>query len=320
MDTVYLHHPINASSLKLQKSVMALGYFDGMHKGHQKVIRTAKEVADKLGISSAVMTFNPHPKEVLTKQAKPFKYITPLSDKIEKINSLGIDTVYVVEFTPAFAKLDPQTFVDDYLIDLGAVHVVAGFDFTYGAYGKGTMATLPYHACERLNVTIVDKCEQNHEKVSSTKVRQLLADGLVEKIPFYLGEPYQLQGTVIDGDKRGRTIGFPTANIKPSDRYLIPKTGVYAVKLYLSGVRYLGVCNVGFKPTFHEERPDEPSIEVHLFDFQNEIYGEKVIVEWCLRIRDEQKFSGIDELVAQIHADKQAAITFFAQENVQHLQ
>lgn len=312
MDTIYLHHPIEAKTLKHRPTVMALGYFDGVHTGHQKVMITAKKIATKLGTTVSVMTFHPHPKEILRKPKREMRYITPLPDKMKKIEKLGIDTLYVVHFSPSFAELTPQQFVDDYLIGLSAVHVVAGFDFTYGALGKGTMETLPFHARERLDSTIVEKFEENDEKVSSTKIRELLAEGKVDKVSSYLGGVYSLKGTVVDGEKRGRTIGFPTANIQPSDRYLIPKAGVYAVKVRVNEATYQGVCNVGFKPTFHQKKEIEPTIEVHLFSFDQTIYGAEVEVEWYKHLRDEQRFAGVEQLIEQISHDKHQALAFFS--------
>ncbi|MFC0472010.1 bifunctional riboflavin kinase/FAD synthetase [Halalkalibacter kiskunsagensis] len=314
MDTIYLKHPIDGRTLNRSRTVMALGYFDGVHLGHQAVIKEANKIAASIGASTSVMTFHPHPKEVLRKTK--MNYITPLTDKIKKIEGFAVDTLYVVNFTPAFANLTPQQFVDDYLIGLNVVHAVAGFDFTYGSLGKGTMETLPFHARNRLDSTIVEKFEENSEKVSSSKVRQLLESGDVNYVSKLLGEEYSLKGTVVDGEKRGRTIGFPTANIKPLERYIVPRTGVYAVKLTINNEQYEGVCNVGYKPTFHNEKESHPSIEVHLFGFNQDIYGLEVEVRWFLRIRSEQKFASIDDLKTQITLDKEKALTFFASKSV----
>ncbi|MCM3713240.1 bifunctional riboflavin kinase/FAD synthetase [Alkalihalobacillus oceani] len=311
MDTIYLHHPIEASTLKLQPTVMALGYFDGVHRGHQQVMAKAKEVAHDLGVTTSVMTFHPHPQEVLRKPKTPLKYITPLPDKVERIESLGIDTLYVVQFTEEFARLTPQQFVDHYLIALDVVHVVAGFDFTYGSLGKGTMETLPFHARDRFSYTIVDKFEENQQKVSSTVIRELLAEGRVQDVPLYLGMPYTVKGQVVDGEKRGRTIGFPTANVALGERYLLPQNGVYAVTMRTADQLLEGVCNIGVKPTFHQEGAAEPTIEVHLFDFSGDLYGAHVEVEFHLFIRPEQKFAGVEALVSQIEKDKQQAIDYF---------
>ncbi|ARK30958.1 bifunctional riboflavin kinase/FAD synthetase [Halalkalibacter krulwichiae] len=307
METIFLQHPIDINTLKRNSTVMALGFFDGVHKGHQAVINKAIEIAKQTGTTTSVMTFNPHPKEVLRKQEGEMKYITPLLDKIEKIRNLGVDTLYVVKFTRDFAELTPQEFVDQYLIGLNVIHAVAGFDFTYGALGKGTMETLPFHSRGKLKSSIVEKLEADNQKVSSTRIRALLEAGEVENVTKLLGEPYSLRGTVIDGEKRGRTIGFPTANIKPIENNIIPKTGVYAVMLKVRDREVSGVCNIGYKPTFHKEA-DEPVIEVHLFSFNEDIYGEEVELTWFFHIRDEQKFPSLDDLVKQISLDKEKAM------------
>ncbi|WP_100373161.1 bifunctional riboflavin kinase/FAD synthetase [Bacillus sp. FJAT-45037] len=315
MDTIYLHHPIEANTLKIRPTVLALGYFDGVHLGHQEVINQAIKKAAELGVQVAVMTFDPHPKEVLRKNAEPMRYITPLPQKEKKIAELNVDVLYVVNFTKEFATLTPQQYVDQYIIALGAVHVVAGFDFTYGALGKGTMETLMFHSRGEFEQTTVQKVEQGDVKISSTKIRELLETGEVSTIPAYLGEHYAIFGKVVDGDKRGRTIGFPTANVEPTDRAKLLKTGVYAVRFETDNASYKGVCNVGYKPTFNELRPDIPTIEVHIFDFDGDLYGQEVTVYFEQTIRPEQKFSSKDELIKQIHADKQVAFAYFAEKS-----
>ncbi|WP_017727358.1 bifunctional riboflavin kinase/FAD synthetase [Halalkalibacterium ligniniphilum] len=313
METIFLQHPLDVKKEQSPPTVMALGYFDGVHIGHQHVIEAGKHEAVKRGIQLAVMTFHPHPKEVLRKESEQMPYITPVEDKIEQMERLGIDRLYFVKFDHAFAQLTPQQFVDQYLIGLHVVHVVAGFDFTYGQLGKGTMETLPFHARNQLTQTTVAKIEREGVKISSTKIRELLEKGEVEKIPFYLGRDYEVSGTVIHGDKRGRTIGFPTANVKPKDRYIIPKTGVYAVEFLHEGQRYEGVCNVGYKPTFYDEKEKIPSIEVHLFNFKGNLYDAFVRVRFKHYIRAEKKFTGIEALVEQIKADSHQAQAFFEQ-------
>ncbi|MGO4887734.1 bifunctional riboflavin kinase/FAD synthetase [Anaerobacillus sp. MEB173] len=316
MNTVYLSHPHQLNIKSLQPTVMALGFFDGVHLGHQKVIGKAKEIADQAGIMCSVMTFNPHPKEVLQSGKtvkKPMNYLSPLKEKEKRIAELGVDTLYVVQFEQSFADLTPQQFVDDYLIQLNVKHVVAGFDYTYGKLGKGTMETLPFHSRNQFTQTTIEKVETKRQKISSTLIRQLLNDGQVEQLPNYLGRLYEIEGTVVDGDKRGRKIGFPTANIQTVDRYYLPAAGVYAVRLKLGQNWYEGVCNLGFKPTFHNGLAT-PTIEVHLFNFNKDIYGELVTVQWLTYLRSEKKFSSIDELVKQINEDKQKALTYFNQQ------
>lgn len=309
-----LHHPHNLDKNNMPPLVMALGFFDGVHTGHQQVIRAAVEKARNQGMKSAVMTFDPHPSVVLGNTHKQIKYITPMDEKIKKIESLEVDYLFIVRFTSDFAALEPQQFVDEYIIGLHVEHVVAGFDYTYGRLGKGTMETLPFHSRDMFTSTTIDKWEYEQEKVSSTKIRHFLSKGNVEEAASLLGRPYEVKGTVIHGDKRGRKIGFPTANVEVDEDCLIPDTGVYAVKLRVKDEWFEGVCNIGYRPTF--KHPDEHSlsVEVHIFDFDRSIYGEEVSVKWYARLRGEQKFNGIEALVAQIDKDKQEAVAYFAVE------
>lgn len=309
MKTITLEHPHHLNRQSLQDVVVALGYFDGVHLGHQKVIETAKKIAQKNGWLTAVMTFDPHPAVVLGK-VEQIAAITPLEEKEKVMKDLGIDILYVVTFNEAFSQLTPEQFVEDYLIDLSVKHVVAGFDYTYGRFGKGTMATMPEHARGQFEVTTVQKVEKNNEKISSTLIRSLIREGHVEELPHYLGRYYVMNGTVVTGEKRGRTIGFPTANLSVSSEYAFPKKGVYAVKVIHKDKTFNGILNIGFKPTFHDHLP-EPSIEVHILDFDQDIYGEQLTIEWHKRLRDEKKFNSVDELIAQIHKDKQEAETYF---------
>jgi riboflavin kinase/FMN adenylyltransferase len=289
---------------------MALGYFDGVHFGHQQVILEAKNQAEEKGLYSAVMTFDPHPSVVLGKNEKHIQYITPLEEKIEIIKELEIDYLFIVHFTTEFANLVPQEFIDQYVIGLNVKHVVAGFDYTYGRMGKGTMETIPFHSRNQFTFSVIPELTNNHEKVSSTRIRHLLKEGRTVEIPQLLGRFYTTSGIVIHGDKRGRTIGFPTANIAMEDDYILPPLGVYAVKIEVDGTWFQGICNVGFKPTFKMEA-SKPSVEVHILHFENYIYGQKVKIEWQLYLRKEQKFSGVAELVNQLEQDKQHAIEYF---------
>jgi riboflavin kinase/FMN adenylyltransferase len=311
MKTVWISHPPSVKKSELPPTVMALGFFDGVHLGHQKVIQTAKKIAEEKGYASAVMTFHPHPSVVLGKSEQHIRFITPLKEKEKWIEKLGIDYLYIVEFTPSFAELLPQQFVDQYIIDFHVKHVVAGFDFTYGRLGKGTMETMPFHSREQFTQTVVPKQTFGDQKVSSTYIRHLLKEGEVEKLPFLLGRFYTLTGMVVHGDKRGRTIGFPTANIALTDDYIIPRTGVYAVRVHMDQQTWEGVCNVGYKPTFYREKATEPTIEVHIFDFSDDIYGKTVEIEWHKRLRSEQTFASVDHLVSQIKQDQQEALNYF---------
>lgn len=311
MDVIMLRHPHSHKKEEFQPMALALGFFDGVHKGHQQVIAEAKKTAEQHGWKSAVMTFDPHPSIVLGRKHQHIRHITPLEEKKRLIAELGIDYLFIVRFTSDFAALEPQQFIDEYIIGLNVKHVTAGFDYTYGRLGKGTMETLMFHSRGAFTFTSVDKLEFDEEKVSSTKVRELLSEGLVRDASDLLSRPYRMRGTVIHGDKRGRKMGFPTANIEPDEDYFLPRTGVYAVRIRVQNEWHEGVCNVGYRPTF--KSPDKPilSIEVHIFHYKGDIYGEEVEVDWFIRLRGEQKFNGIEELAAQIEQDKKAAAHFF---------
>ncbi|MFB3168721.1 bifunctional riboflavin kinase/FAD synthetase [Neobacillus sp. 179-C4.2 HS] len=310
MEVIKLEFPLNIEKTQIPPLSMALGYFDGVHLGHQKVILEAKKQANQKGLLSAVMTFDPHPSVVLGKNEKHVQYITPLAEKINLIEELSIDYLFIVNFTAEFANLLPQEFIDQYVIDLNVKHVVAGFDFSYGRMGKGSMEILPFHSREKFTYTIVDKFTSGDEKVSSTRIRQYIKNGRTTELPELLGRFYTTAGIVVHGDKRGRTIGFPTANVDTMDEFILPPLGVYAVKIKIGQDWYEGVCNVGYKPTFNKDAL-KVSVEAHIFNFKKDIYGKKVTIEWHQYLRKEQKFSGIDELVAQIEKDKQNAIEYF---------
>lgn len=292
---------------------MALGFFDGVHKGHQKVIGEALEQAQNLGVKSAVMTFDPHPSLVLGGRKEEMFYITPLQQKMDILSEMGVDVCFIVRFTSDFAQLQPEEFISHFIEGLGVVHVSAGFDFSFGAKGKGTMELMKSFANGRFGVSVIGKLEDRQQKISSTRIREYLKSGRVEEVCRLSGRPFKVSGTVVNGDKRGRTIGFPTANVEPELGTFVPGRGVYAVRLHVQDDIHDGVCNVGYKPTFNDPDHKQLVIEVHIFEFDRDIYGERVTVDWYKRIRDEQKFSGIDELKAQIEKDKQEAIEFFQQ-------
>ncbi|MGD6965100.1 bifunctional riboflavin kinase/FAD synthetase [Rossellomorea vietnamensis] len=311
MKVITVHHPHSFVPKDFPPLSMALGYFDGVHRGHQKVIKTAIKEAGESGLSTAVMTFDPHPSVVLGRKHKHVHYITPLQDKIMLMEELGVEYLFIVRFTSDFANLHPQEYVDQYIINLNVRHISAGFDFSYGKLGKGNMETLQFHSRDKFSYTTVNKQTDHEEKISSTLIRKSLAEGETEKVEHLLGRYYSTSGTVIHGDKRGRKIGFPTANIELSDDYIIPKLGVYAVRIFVQNHWHNGVANLGYKPTFNNPDDKVLSIEVHIFDYNSSIYGEEVKVEWHKYIRSEQKFDGIQQLIAQIEKDKQEAVSYF---------
>lgn len=286
---------------------IAIGFFDGLHRGHQTVIQKAIDTSNVLGVTPAVMTFNPHPSHLFAGEKGKIGYITPLEEKKRILNDMGIETLFIAKFDRDLADLTPEEFVNDVLKKLNVRHVTAGFDFTFGAKGKGTMEQMAKLAKGGFGTTSVEKVAEDDEKVSSTRIRNLLSEGKVSETARLLGRPFRSVGIVVDGDKRGRLLGFPTANIIPGQELIVPKNGVYAVRFIVDGTTYDGVCNIGVKPTF--DHPDEArkTIEVNVFDFDGDLYGKRAIVEWVDHIRPEQKFNSIDELKVQIAEDKQTA-------------
>lgn len=308
MKTIIMNQPLQ-QAYDHEEIALAIGFFDGIHLGHQEVIHKMIQISEKTGLKKALMTFDPHPSVVLNPNKMRTDYITPLEEKKRILKSLNIDYLFIVPFTSNFAQMEERDFIEDYLTKNKVKELIAGFDYTYGKYGKGNMLKLKEDA-KGFNVTAVSKKCLIEDKVSTTQIRKDISSGNIRHANKQLGRPYKITGLVVQGEKRGRTIGFPTANVQPEEDYVLPMLGVYAVKLkQLSTNKVVnGVCNVGVKPTFHDPEKSQVSIEVHLFNFNESIYGERVEVMFHEFIRSEQKFSGIDALIAQIEKDKQQTI------------
>lgn len=310
MRTIELSYPHTLELQNLPETVAAVGFFDGVHKGHQKVIQTAVDKAKENNMESAVITFHPHPSVVLKKDATHVRYITPLKEKQEILQQMDVDRLYIITFNKELASLEPQKFIDHFIIGLKIKHLVAGFDFSYGHKGKGNMEIIANHTRSRFDYTTISKVEMDEQKISSTRIRELLQNGKVETANSLLGHPLTIQGIVIDGEKRGRLIGYPTANIQIDPEALLPKTGVYAVKVEYKNELYEGMASLGYNPTF-DGKLEEPSAEVNIFDYNNDLYGEELIMEWHKFIRDEEKFDQIDELIEQIEDDERVIRRYF---------
>ncbi|WP_246313955.1 bifunctional riboflavin kinase/FAD synthetase [Paenibacillus foliorum] len=285
--------------------VLAIGDFDGVHLGHQEVIKRAIHTAEGLRIPASIMTFHPHPRQVLG-QCKYVQLLTPVEQKKRLMEALGVDNMYIVSFNNELMKVSPSEFVENMLVPMKVNTVIVGFDFTFGHLGAGTPDTLCELAQGRFAVEVIRPFHQNGSKVSSTWVREHLLSGNLEQANALLGRPYSLNGIVVHGDGRGKTIGFPTANIDLLDPFLIPTLGVYAARVTVDGQTYNSVMNVGNKPTF-ESNLEKPTLEAHLFDFSESIYGKEVTVDFISYLRPERKFSGVTELIAQIQRDADQA-------------
>ena len=310
MEIIEIHHPYAPDEIPSDHVVLALGFFDGVHRAHQKVINRGREEANKRGLKLAAMTFNHHPSIVFQKiNPHEMRYLTTLEQKIEHMEALGVDYLYVVEFTSHFASLKPQAFVDQYMVGLNAEVVVAGFDYTYGPKDLATMAALPEYCQDRFEIIAVEKQMESELKIGSTEIRQFMALGDMENAARYLGYVYELSGIVVHGDKRGRLLGFPTANIKVSYMSRLPRKGVYAVKIRVADKWFLGMAQIGYNISFEQDR--DLTIEVNILDFDQDIYGEQVDVQWYSYLSDEIKFDGIDGLIAQLEQDRADTREYF---------
>lgn len=312
MKVYELSYPNNLTIENGEQYSLAIGFFDGLHKGHQTVIGKAIEKAALLNIRSAVMTFDPHPSHVLGDGKNKIGYITPFEEKKRLLRSMGVDTVFVVKFNKALAALQPDEFVKVFIKGIGVRHVTAGFDFTFGSRGSGTMEDMATFAHGAYETTVVGKVTDNADKISSTRIRELLSQGEVRLASLLLGRDFRTIGTVVHGEKKGRQLGFPTANVLPAEGSLLPANGVYAVRMLVEGKSYDGVCNVGIKPTFNNPAIQQAIVEVHVFDFNGDLYEKEVAVDWVEHIREEKKFESLDALITQIGKDKEMASKILA--------
>ncbi|MDC3416356.1 riboflavin biosynthesis protein RibF [Aquibacillus salsiterrae] len=309
MKTIELSYPHQLKHDHIQETVAAIGFFDGIHRGHQKVIMTAKETAKQTGRLCAVISFHPHPSVVLREDVSHVNYLTPIKEKEEILEAMGVDLFYIIRFNEQLSKLAPQSFIDHFIIGLHIKHLVAGFDFTYGHKGLGTMDQLANHP--KLATTIVEKVEVEGEKISSTLIRELLVEGHIEKASQLLGRPLQVRGIVEQGEQIGRELGYKTANLKLASDYFLPKLGVYAVTIYLDGRVLCGMANLGYTPTVQIDNI-EPKLEVHILDYNKPIYGQELVIEWNRFIRSEAKFNSMEDLTNQIKLDESKVRSYFA--------
>jgi riboflavin kinase / FMN adenylyltransferase len=288
---------------------VALGNFDGVHRGHQVLIERAAEQARAIGAPLVALTFEPHPRRFFVPDTGPFR-LTLLAAKVRLLEDCGVQAVLAQRFDPAFAAVTAQDFVDKVLLEgLGTRHVVCGYDFTFGTRRSGNVEMLREQGRRKgFGVTVLDPVMHEGEIYSSTRIRETLRHGWAREAGELLGHAWEIEGTVELGDQRGRTIGFPTANVALGE-HLRPRFGVYAVRALVGGAWRNGVANLGKRPTVGKL---QENFEVHLFDFSGDIYGQVLRVQLIEFIRPEMKFAGLDALKAQIAADGQAARAILA--------
>lgn len=318
MKIIKLTHPYDPDRIPKERVVMTLGFFDGVHLGHQRVIRRAREEADRRGLPLALLTFNQHPKIVYENiRLNDYKYLSTNQRKSELAEDLGVDILYFVEYTFAFGSQAPEEFVDNYLVGLHTEVAVAGFDYTYGKKEIANMQTLPIHAAGRFDVIEVEELSHNNHKIATTNIKQLLEKGQVDQANLELGYIYEVYGTVIHGEKVGRTLGFPTANIQIPHPQLVPGIGVYAVEIKVRGRWYKGSASIGHNVTFYDDA--DLTVEVYILDFKDMIYGEKVRVKWHHYLRGEQKFESVDGLIEQLNQDEANSRQYFEKNGENHV-
>jgi riboflavin kinase/FMN adenylyltransferase len=290
-------------------TVLTVGTFDGVHQGHRALMETVVKKAKAREARSVVVSFDPHPREIINPGKEGIKLLTTLQERAEILNDLGIDILLVIPFDRDFSLLSSEEFVRDIIHDkVGVSEFVIGYDHHFGRDREGTIETIEKLGKELdFDAYVVSKQEMGEVTISSTVIRNTLAEeGDVKQAAEYLNRRYLLNGIVVHGDERGRTIGYPTANLKPEhENKVIPKNGVYAVKVRVGDEWFGGMMNIGIRPTFGELTR---TLEVNIFEFDREIYGDTIQVRFVDRIWDEVKFDGVEGLKAQLDADKEKSL------------
>lgn len=288
---------------KIPFAVVTSGTFDGVHLGHQKILNRLKDIANAKGGESVIITFFPHPRMVLFNDSQNLKLLNTISEKIQLLEQFGIDHLVIIPFTREFSEIDSSSFIQNILIDkIGAKVLVIGYDHRFGKNREGSFSYLQENAPKYgFEVVEIPRHDIENMGISSSKIRQAIQEGNVEQASLLLGGYYFLGGKVVKGKQLGRTIGFPTANIYVVEDYkLIPADGVYAVFITYNNQTLKGVLNIGKRPTIEGK---DRTIEVHIFDFDKEIYGENLSIQFVKKIRNEQKFDNLESLKTQISLD-----------------
>ncbi|MGA3286586.1 MAG: bifunctional riboflavin kinase/FAD synthetase [Bacteroidota bacterium] len=289
-----------------KNSVVTVGTFDGVHLAHQKIIGKTVELAKKRNGRSVVVTFEPHPREVLDTASMDMKLLTTLQERQELCEQLGTDWLVVIEFNKAFSQESSRDFYVKYLIGgIGISAIVEGYDHHWGRNREGNIEALVQLGKEyKFDVVHIEQFRHNGIPVNSSMIRNELLNGSVEVGAGFLGRPYTLFGKVVPGDRRGRSLGYPTANVElASHKKIVPKNGIYFVQVRISESRYFGMASIGVRPTFHSD--GKRILEVNILDFNQNIYGSDLRIDFLQRLRDEWKFDSVDKLVQQMHHDEE---------------
>lgn len=285
-----------------ENSIIALGNFDGVHTGHQKLIKQAIKRAKEKNIKASILIFRENTEKTINGENSNKKLLTSNPYKYEILQSLGIDLIYEIEFDEAFMKLDPLVFLNDFLYkNLKVMGIVVGYDYRFGYKAKGDLESLKSFAHEKnISLDIIEAYKKNGKIVSSTLIRSLVENGSVEEAGDLLGRPFAIIGKVSHGKNLGKKMGFPTANIIPKKQYILPKYGVYDTDVIIDNKRYKAATSVGNNPTFKNEGV---KIEANILDFNQDIYGKVIRVDFIKRLRDMLIFDNVEELFEQIKKD-----------------
>jgi riboflavin kinase / FMN adenylyltransferase len=304
-----IHFPDDPKPPRWTHPVLALGNFDGLHRGHRKILDRMRRVADERGATSVIMTFDPHPPRIVRPDKAPPLLMTK-AQKLEAIAAAGVHGAAIVRFTPELSNWDPETFVRTVLVDwLRVAEVWVGANFLFGHDRSGNFSMLRILGARYgFKAEKIDPVRYKDFVVSSTRIRRLVSEGRVDEAGALLGHHYCLDGTIVRGDQRGRTIGFPTANLC-TDNELLPPHGVYATTARIDEIVYPSVTNIGTRPTV--DTSGRTVVETHVFDLNRDLYGHAVRIGFVQRLRDERAFASLDELRAQIDADCQRARVLF---------
>ena len=296
--TEYLNRHYNHSL------VIAIGQFDGLHIAHKELVRLTLESAKLNNYKSAIITFDPHPDYVLGKEDKNLRVMT-IEEKAKMLENLGIDFLIIIKFDKSVYSLTPKQFIVDYLFTINVKEVVVGSDFIFGKNGSGTGEMIYELSGRTIKGVIVPEMKVENEKIGTCKLKKLLKNGEVKEIKKWLGRNFSIMGIVEEGNKIGRQMGFPTVNLSLREDFVDIRKGVYAVNVYYNCRKYLGISNVGNNPSFNFK--NRLSLETYIFDFNEDIYGKLVTIEFVDFIREEHKFSSREELVSQIKIDIEIA-------------
>ncbi|AKP54015.1 bifunctional riboflavin kinase/FAD synthetase [Cyclobacterium amurskyense] len=299
----------------IQKPVVTIGSFDGVHLGHQKILKRLKNIAKSINGETVLVSFWPHPRMVLFPESHGIKLLYSFNEKVALLESFGIDHLLSIPFTMEFSKMESKDFIEKILVEkIKTKKLVIGYDHRFGRGREGSFAHL--HAEQgRYNFELeeIPRKDIDNIGISSTKIRKALETGNIVLANEFLGRPYNLQGEVIEGDKIGRTIGFPTANIKLEEKNkLVPMDGAYIVRVLIEDKAYEGMLNIGIRPTISGERRN---IEVNILDFDQDIYGKIINMELLAFLRSEKKFENLNALKKQLNIDQEQVVDFFSATN-----